>query len=64
MLLGGIAHVRSVPGLWDVVLTWRVLFGIWAMKSTQSSKLLSVVTDARDLPVKDSESDGDNAVEE
>ena len=62
MLLGDIAHVRSVPGLWDVVPTWRVLFGIWAMKSTQSSKLLSVVTDASDLPVTDSESDG--AVEE
>ena len=64
MLLGGIAHVRSVPGLWDAVPTWRVSLGIWAMKSTQSSKLLSVVTDARDLPVTDIESDGDNAVEE
>jgi hypothetical protein len=31
------------------------------MKSTQSSKLLSVVTDASDLPVTDSESDGDSA---
>jgi hypothetical protein len=62
MLLGGIAHVRSVPGLWDAVPTWRVLLGIWAMKSTQSSKLLSVVTDARDLPATDIESD--NAVEE
>ena len=28
------------------------------------SKLLSVVTDASDLPVTDSESDGDSAVEE
>jgi hypothetical protein len=35
MLLGGIAHVRSVPGLWDAVPTWRVLFGIWAIKDTQ-----------------------------
>jgi hypothetical protein len=70
MLLGGIAHVRSVPGLWDAVPTWRVLFGIWAikryseMKSTQSSKFLSVVTDASDLAVTDSESDGDSVVEE
>jgi hypothetical protein len=69
MLLGGIAHVRSVPGLWDAVPTWRVLFGIWAikdseMKSTQSSKFLSVVTDASDLPVTDSESDDDSVVEE
>jgi hypothetical protein len=34
------------------------------MKSTQSSKFLSVVTDASDLPVTDSESDDDSAVEE
>jgi hypothetical protein len=34
------------------------------MKSTQSSKFLSVVTDASDLPVTESESDDDSAVEE
>ena len=64
MLLDDIAHVRLVSGLWDAVPTWRVLFGIWAIKSSQSSKLLSVVTDASDLPVTDSESDDDSAVEE
>ena len=70
MLLGDIAHVRSVPGMWDAVPTWQVLFGIWAIKDTQKwnplspSKFLSVVTDANDLPVTDSESDGDSAVEE
>ena len=70
MLLGGIAHVRSVAGLCDAVPTWRVLFGIWAIKDTQKwnplshPKFLSVVTDASDLPVTDSESDDDSAVEE
>jgi hypothetical protein len=34
------------------------------MKSTQSSKFLSAVTNASDLPVTDSESDNDSAVEE
>ena len=55
--MGCCAHVASV--VWYFGYQWYS-----EMKSTQLSKLLSVVTDASDLPVTDSESDGDSAVEE
>lgn len=55
--MGCCAHVASV--------VWYLGYQRYSeMKSTQSSKFLSVVTDASDLPVTDSESDGDSAVEE
>jgi hypothetical protein len=55
--VGCCAHVASV--------VWYLGYQRYSeMKSTQLSKLLSVVTDASDLPVTDSESDGDSAVEE
>ena len=55
--MGCCAHVASV--------VWYLGYQRYSeMKSTQLSKLLSVVTDASDLPVTDSESDGDSAVED
>jgi hypothetical protein len=55
--VGCCAHVASV--------VWYLGYQRYSkMKSTQSSKFLSVVTDASDLPVTDSESDDDSAVEE